>query len=110
MKNAEGDEVLIPEGKSKVWNYHPNLPVPNSPVFRFPTRILFVLNWFRRGWLGLNADSMGDVGFCDLQLVSALTRALEYLCHRGDVLTQSCPNYDRRWWVASVALGHAPAR
>ena len=58
MKNAEGDEVLKPEGKSKVWNYHPNLPVPNSPVFRFPTRILFVLNWFRRGWLGLSATTL----------------------------------------------------
>ena len=35
MKNAEGDEILIPEGESKVWNYHPNLPVPNSPVFLY---------------------------------------------------------------------------
>ena len=58
MKNAEGDEILIPEGESKVWNYHPNLPVPNSPVFRFPTRVLFVLNWFRQGWLGLSGATI----------------------------------------------------
>ena len=90
MKNAEGDEVLIPEGKSNVWNYHLNLPVPNSPVFRFPTRVLFAqLVSARLAWAQRD-DSMGDVGFCDLQLVSALTRALEYPCHRDDVLTQSC--------------------
>jgi hypothetical protein len=58
MKNAEGDEVLVPEGQSKIWNYHPNLPVPNSPVFRFPPRVRFVLNWFRRGWLALSGATI----------------------------------------------------
>ena len=45
MKNAEGEDILVPAGQSKIWNYHPNLPVPNSPVFRWRPRIGFVLNW-----------------------------------------------------------------
>ena len=58
MKNAEGEEILIPEGQSKIWNYHPNLPVPNSPVFRWRPRFWFVLNWFRRGWLALSGATI----------------------------------------------------
>jgi hypothetical protein len=58
MKNAEGDEVVVPEGQSKIWNYHPNLPLPNSPVFHWRPRIWFVLNWFRRGWLALSGATI----------------------------------------------------
>ena len=59
MKNAEGEDILVPEGKSKIWNYHPNLPVPNSPIFRWRPRIGFVLNWFRRGWFALSGATIG---------------------------------------------------
>ena len=58
MKNAEGEDILVPEGQSKIWNYHPNLPVPNSPVFYWRPRIRFVLNWFRRGWLVLSGATI----------------------------------------------------
>ena len=58
MKNAEGEDILVPEGQSKIWNYHPNLPVPNSPVFRWRPRIGFVLNWFRRGWFALSGATI----------------------------------------------------
>ena len=58
MKNAEGEEILVPEGQSKIWNYHPNLPVPNSPVFRWRPRFWFVLNWFRHGWLALSGATI----------------------------------------------------
>ena len=58
MKNAEGEDILVPEGQSKIWNYHPNLPVPNSPVFRWRPRIGFVLNWFRRGWFSLSGATI----------------------------------------------------
>ena len=37
-------------------------------------------------------DPMGDVGFCDLQLVSALIEHWSIYAIRGDVITQSCPN------------------
>jgi hypothetical protein len=58
MKNAEGEDILVPEGQSKIWNYHPNLPVPNSPVFRWRPRIGFVLNWFRNGWFALSGATI----------------------------------------------------
>ena len=58
MKNAEGEDILVPEGQSKIWNYHPNLPVPNSPVFRWRPRIGFVLNWFRHGWFALSGATI----------------------------------------------------
>ena len=58
MKNAEGEKILVPEGQNKIWNYHPNLPVPNSPVFRWRPRVWFVLNWFRRGWLALSGATI----------------------------------------------------
>ena len=58
MKNAEGEKILVPEGQNKIWNYHPDLPVPNSPVFRWRPRVWFVLNWFRRGWLALSGATI----------------------------------------------------
>ena len=58
MKNAEGDDIVVPEGKSKIWNYHPNLPLSNSPFFRIPPRIFFSLEWFRRGWLTLSGATI----------------------------------------------------
>ena len=58
MKNAEGEDILVPEGQSKFWNYHPNLPVPNSPVFRWRPRIGFVLNWFKHGWFALSGATI----------------------------------------------------
>ena len=58
MKNAEGDEVLVAEGQSRIWNYFPNLPIPNSPVFHLRPRILFVLNWFRRGWMTVSGATL----------------------------------------------------
>ena len=58
MKNAEGETVTIPEGQTKVWNYHPNLPLANSPVFRWPPRLIFVLNWFRRAWLDVSSATI----------------------------------------------------
>lgn len=58
MKNAEGKDILIPEGKSKIWNYHPNLPVPNSPVFSFPPRVVYALHWLRSGWLTVSGATI----------------------------------------------------
>ena len=55
MKNAEGEKIVTKEGSSKVWNYHPNLPLPNSPVFHFPPRLREVFKWFQRGWLSVSA-------------------------------------------------------
>lgn len=58
MQNAEGDEILVPEGDDKVWHYHPNLPIPNSPVFRWPPRPRFIVNWFRRAWLDITGATL----------------------------------------------------
>ena len=58
MKNAEGEEIIVPEGQSKIWNYHPDLPLPNSPVFHWRPRMLFILNWFRSGWLALSGATI----------------------------------------------------
>ena len=58
MKNAEGDDILISEGKGKNWNYHPNLPLANSPIFRWPPRISYIVGWIRRSWFNLSATTL----------------------------------------------------
>ena len=73
MKNAEGEDILVPEGQSKIWNYHPNLPVPNSPVFRWRPRIWFVLNWFRRVSLSGRLGSFSRLSLSSRQMFFELT-------------------------------------
>ena len=58
MKNAEGDNILVRGGKNKTWNYHPDLPISNSPIFRWPLRTVFILSWLKRTWLNLSATTI----------------------------------------------------
>jgi sterol desaturase/sphingolipid hydroxylase (fatty acid hydroxylase superfamily) len=36
------------------WNYHPDLPLANPSVFRWPPDPAFMLGWFARNWLVLS--------------------------------------------------------
>ena len=38
----------------KDWNYHPEVPLADSSVFRWPPRPRYLANWFARNWLTLS--------------------------------------------------------
>jgi lathosterol oxidase len=38
-------------GESKGWNWHPDIPIPLSPLFSFPPKPIAVVKWFGRAWL-----------------------------------------------------------
>ena len=57
-KNIEGDEIIVAQGQDKVWAYHPNLPVSNSPVFRWPPRLSQALKWFAAGWFRISGATL----------------------------------------------------
>lgn len=38
-------------GKSKLWNFHPQLPISMSPVFDIPPKPKAALGWFANTWL-----------------------------------------------------------
>jgi len=42
-----------PAGQSKVWNYHPELPIAMSPVFDMPPKPKAMWTWLSRTWLKL---------------------------------------------------------
>jgi len=39
---------------SKDWNYHPDLPLPDSSVFRWPPEPRYLAGWVLRNWLTLS--------------------------------------------------------
>lgn len=39
---------------SKAWNWHPDLPLQNSPLFSWPPRPANIAGWFARSWLKLS--------------------------------------------------------
>ena len=49
------DELIIgtPAGKSKSWNWHPDIPIQYSPLFSFPPNPLAAIKWFASAWLPL---------------------------------------------------------
>ncbi len=42
-----------PAGKSREWNFHPNLPISMSPVFDFPPKYKASTDWLLGTWLKL---------------------------------------------------------
>ncbi|WP_306114356.1 MULTISPECIES: sterol desaturase family protein [unclassified Roseovarius] len=44
--------------QSREWNYHPDLPLQDPSVFRWPPRPGFLLRWFARNWLTLSERVM----------------------------------------------------
>jgi len=47
-----------PEPMSRDWNYHPDLPLADSSVFRWPPEPRFLARWFARNWLMLSERVM----------------------------------------------------
>ena len=43
-----------PEPMSREWNYHPDLPLADPSVFRWPPSPGFLARWFARNWLTLS--------------------------------------------------------
>lgn len=47
-----------PAPMSREWNYHPDLPLADSSVFKWPPNLRFLGNWFLRNWLTLSERVM----------------------------------------------------
>ncbi|MDH3666809.1 MAG: sterol desaturase family protein [Paracoccaceae bacterium] len=45
-------------GESRVWNHHPNLPIPTSPVFAWPPRPGEALRWLAGYWLAISMTAL----------------------------------------------------
>lgn len=43
---------------SREWNYHPELPLADTSVFKWPPRPRYLLRWFARNWLMLSERVM----------------------------------------------------
>ena len=41
-------------GRSREWHWHPDLPIPTSPVFAWPPRPVAALRWLAGSWLALS--------------------------------------------------------
>lgn len=39
---------------SKDWNYHPDLPLADGSIFKWPPKPGFLARWFARNWLSLS--------------------------------------------------------
>lgn len=46
------------EGMSREWNYHPDLPLSDPSIFRWPPDPGFLARWFARNWLTLSERVM----------------------------------------------------
>ena len=47
-------QTTDPEPMSREWNYHPDLPLADPSVFKWPPRPGFLARWFARNWLTLS--------------------------------------------------------
>ena len=49
-----GSEPGATTPMSREWNWHPNLPIPNSPVFAWPPKPVAAVKWLASYWLALS--------------------------------------------------------
>ena len=47
-----------PESKNKSWNYHPDLPLKDPSIFKWPPNPAFLIGWLGRNWLTLSERMM----------------------------------------------------
>ena len=47
------NDVSIPAGGSKSWNWHPDLPIQYSPLFSLPLKPSAIVRWIASAWLPL---------------------------------------------------------
>ena len=65
------------EHSSKEWNYHPDVPLADPSIFKWPPSPHFLATWFARNWLTLSERVMmvlAAIG-CWLWLYPSLTQA-----------------------------------
>lgn len=48
----------MPTDPKGQWNYHPDLPLADSSIFRWPPRAGFLARWFWKNWLSLSERMM----------------------------------------------------
>lgn len=51
-------EIQPPEAKSREWNYHPDFPIDNNPLFAWPPRPFDAIKYYRDGWLTLSEATL----------------------------------------------------
>ncbi|MDE0304941.1 MAG: sterol desaturase family protein [Albidovulum sp.] len=48
-------EQRVPAGQASEWNWNPDLPIPTSPLFRWPPKPIETVKWLSSYWLGISA-------------------------------------------------------
>ena len=72
------------------WNYHPDLPIPTSPLFVWPPRPREALNWLAASWLSLS--------MIVLELAAAV---LVYVMFLPELATMQTVSVD---WIVQIWL------
>ena len=54
MSNQE-DLNISEKPMNSRWNWHPDLPIPTSPVFVWPPRPVAALKWLASYWLAISS-------------------------------------------------------
>lgn len=49
------DSQRVGQGKSRDWNWNPDLPIPISPIFSWPPRPLDFFTWLASYWLAISS-------------------------------------------------------
>ena len=62
------------------WNWHPVLPIPNSPLFELPPRPVAIFRWFAKSWLRLSMTLLvlGSATLTWIFLQPALERSVTF--------------------------------
>ena len=62
------------------WNWHPAVPIPNSPLFELPPRPVAILRWFAKSWLrpSMTLLVLGSATLTWLFLQPALERSVSF--------------------------------
>ena len=68
------------DGVDPQWNWHPPVPIPNSPLFELPPRPVAIFRWFAKSWLRLSMTSLvlGSATLTWIFLHPALERSVTF--------------------------------
>ena len=83
------------EGMSRDWNYHPDLPLPDSSLFRWPPRPRYLAHWALRNWLTLS----------ERVLMVALAVALWAFAYPPlEAAREFAPGWMAQVWLVNMAM------
>ena len=91
---------MTQENRSREWNYHPDLPLHDPSVFRWPPDPGFLARWFGRNWLTLSERVM---------MVILAVLACYTIYPSLDTARTFAPGWILQTWAANMGLMIAAA-